>query len=137
MYKELDTLLLEQSSEDAWYDYYCEIACQMLTEFSVMDWEELSNQALGKPIEWQRKLAYILDNEMSMHELNILISLLDVKDEELFEICVDTLRSYSSPESKERILAVPQILQRIDSLLPTASLPVKKILQDFLAKMHA
>lgn len=81
-----------------------------------------------------KKIAYCLDNQCSVHELNILISLLNTNDEELFEVCIDTLRSYSSQESK---LDNPQILQRVNDLLPTASIPVRKMLENFLAKIRS
>lgn len=137
MYKELDTLLSADTTVDSWYDDGCVIASEMLSEFSPSDWEELSNQVLSKPIEWQRKQHIVLDNKCSVHELNILISLLNTNDEELFEICIDTLRSYSSQESKKLILDNPQILQRVNDLLPTASIPVRKMLEDFLTKIHS
>ncbi|MFM9276932.1 hypothetical protein [Paenibacillus jiagnxiensis] len=137
MYKELDNLLSADTTVDSWYDDGCVIASEMLSEFSPSDWDELSNQVLSKPIEWQRKIAYCLDNKCNVQELNILISLFSTNDEELFEICIDTLRSYSSQESKKLILGNPQILQRVDDLLPTASIPVRKMLQDFLSKIHS
>lgn len=137
MFKELDNLLSAETTVDSWYDDGCVIASEILSEFSPSDWDELSNQVLSKPIEWQRKIAYCLDNKCSVHELNILISLLSTNDEELFEICIDTLRSYSSQESKNMILDNPQILQRVNDLLPTASIPVKKMLEDFLAKIRS
>lgn len=135
MYKELDNLLATDTTVDSWYDDGCVIASEMLTAFSPSDWDELSNQVLSKPIDWQKKLAYCLDNECNVLELNILLSLLDTNDEELFEICVDTLRSFTDQESKTMILDNPKILQRVNDLLYTANLPVKKILQDFLSKI--
>ncbi|MFD1177324.1 hypothetical protein ACFQ3W_13590 [Paenibacillus puldeungensis] len=137
MYKELDHLLSADTTIDSWYDDGCVIASEMLAEFSPSDWGELSNKVLNKPIEWQRKIAYCLDNKCSVHDFNILISLLNTNDEELFEICIDTLRSYSSLESKKMILDNPQILQRVNDLLPTASIPVRKMLEDFLTKIHS
>lgn len=137
MFKELDNLLSADTTVDSWYDDGCVIASEILSEFSPSDWDELSNQVLSKPIEWQRKIAYCLDNKCSVYELNILISLLNTNDEELFEVCIDTLRSYSSQESKNMILDNPQILQRVNDLLPTASIPVRKMLEDFLAKIRS
>lgn len=137
MFKELDNLLSADTTVDSWYDDGCVIASEILSEFSPSDWDELSNQVLSKPIEWQRKIAYCLDNKCSVHELNILTSLLNTNDEELFEACIDTLRSYSSQESKNMILGNPQILQRVNDLLPTASIPVRKMLEDFLVKIRS
>ncbi|WP_379140886.1 hypothetical protein [Paenibacillus sp. sgz500992] len=136
MYKELDNLLSADTSVDSWYDDGCVIASEMLSEFNPSDWVELSNQVQNKPIEWQRKLAYCLDNECNVNEFNILLSLLSTNDEELFEICIDTLRSFTNQEIKKMILDNPNILQRINDSLHTASLPVKKMLQDFLSKIH-
>lgn len=136
MYKELDNLLSADTSVDSWYDDGCVIASAMLSEFNPSDWVELSNQVHHKPIEWQRKLAYCLDNECNVNEFNILLSLLSTNDEELFEICIDTLRSFTNQEIKKMILDNPSILQRINDSLHTDSLPVKKMLQDFLSKIH-
>ncbi|WP_342436456.1 hypothetical protein NSS79_24255 [Paenibacillus sp. FSL L8-0436] len=136
MYKELDNLLSADASVDSWYDDGCVIASEMLSEFTPSDWVELSNQVQNKPIEWQRKLAYCLDNECNVNEFNILLSLLSTNDEELFEICIDTLRSFTNQEIKKMILDNPNILQRINDSLHTASLPAKKMLQDFLSKIH-
>lgn len=101
MYKELDNLLSADTSVDSWYDDGCVIASAMLSEFNPSDWVELSNQVHHKPIEWQRKLAYCLDNECNVNEFNILLSLLSTNDEELFEICIDTLRSFTNQEIKK------------------------------------
>lgn len=136
MYKELDHLLSADSTVDSWYDEGCVIACEILSEFSLSDWDELSNQVLEKPIEWQRKIAYCLDSKCNEHELNTLISLLDTNDKELFEICIDTLRNYSSEKYKKIIASKPQILQRVNALLPTVSKPVRRTLMDFLVKVQ-
>lgn len=137
MYKELDNLLSADTGVDSWYDDGCVIASEMLSEFSPSDWDELANHVLNKPIDWQRKLAYCLDNERNVLELNILLSLLGTNDVELFEICIDTLRSFTDRESKNMILDNPKILQRVNDLLhTTTSIPVKKMLQDFLSKIH-
>lgn len=136
MYKELDNLLSADTTVDSWYDDGCVIASEMLSKFSPSDWDELSNQVFNKPIDWQRKLAYCLDNECNVLELNILLSMLGTNDEKLFEICIDTLRSFTDQESKKMILDNPKILQRVNDLLHTANVPVKKMLQDFLSKIH-
>lgn len=136
MYKELDNLLSADTTVDSWYDDGCVIASEILSDFDPRDWDELSNQVLSKPIDWQRKLAYCLDNECNVYELNILMSLLGIKDEELFEICIDTLRSYTDQDSKKKILDNQELFKRVNDLLLTANVPVKKILQDFLAKIY-
>ncbi|MED1470571.1 hypothetical protein [Bacillus salipaludis] len=137
MYRELDNLLSADTTEDSWYDEGCVIASEILSEFSPKDWEELSSKVLIKPLEWQKKLAYCMDSNCNMYELTILLSLLRIEDEELFEICIDTLRSFTTPESKQIILADPSILHRVNNILSKASIPVKKVLEDFLVKIHS
>lgn len=137
MYKELNNLLSANTIMDSWYDDGCTIASELLSEFSKKDWEELSSKVLTKPLEWQKKLAYCLDSNCNIHELKILLSLLSIEDEELFEICIDTLRSFTNPESKQMILSDPSIVNRVNDILPKASIPVKKVLDDFLEKIHS
>ncbi|MCW4358143.1 hypothetical protein K3L72_10145 [Bacillus altitudinis] len=138
MYIELDKLLSADTTVDSWYDEGYILVSEILSYFSLNDWEELSNQVRNKPIEWQRKIAYCLDNECNEYELNILIDLLNINDKELFEICIDTLRSFPIEERKKLILEHPQILERANHLLATTeNSPVKLVLQDFLSKMNS
>ncbi|WCM60004.1 hypothetical protein [Paenibacillus polymyxa] len=137
MYGELDNLISADTTADSWYDDGSIIASEILSEFSLRDWEKLSSEVLTKPLEWQRKLAYCLDSNCNMYELKILISLLSIEDEELFEICIDTLRSFTSQESKQMILDNPSILHRVNDLLPKAGVAVKRILEEFLMKIHS
>lgn len=137
MYRELDNLISADTTVDSWYDDGCIIASEILSEFSPRDWEELSNKVLTKSLEWQKKLAYCLDSDCNMYELKILLSLLSTEDEELFEICIDTLRSFMTSESKQMILDNPSILHRVNDLLPNAGVAVKRILEDFLIKIHS
>ncbi|MFF2531739.1 hypothetical protein ACFVS2_22795 [Brevibacillus sp. NPDC058079] len=137
MYKELDVFITGcQNTVDYWYDYGCIIASDMLVKFSQKDWEDLSSHMLMKPLEWQRKLAYCMDSCCNEHELNILLSLLDTDDEELFVICVDTLRSYTTLEGKQMIRDNPAILVRVNELLPRAGVATRRVLEDFLVKIH-
>lgn len=137
MYKEFEEYLFGYFTDGYWYDQGFSIAQEMLLEFSSHDWEELLNSAVTKPLEWQRKLAYCLDNECNMNELKVLLRMLDTDDKELFEICVDTLRSFTSPESKQLILENPSIMQRVSDLIPQVGVATRKILEDFLSKVQS
>lgn len=138
LYKELDELITEyQNSTDFWYDVGCVMVSERLSKFSSQDWEQLSNEVLTKSLEWQKKLAYCLDSNCNMHELEILLSLLSTEDEELFETCVDTLRSFTTPESKKMILGNPHILHRVNDLIPKSGVAVKRMLESFLEKIHS
>ncbi|MEH7234473.1 hypothetical protein V7070_19900, partial [Bacillus safensis] len=78
------------------------------------------------------------DNECNEYELNILIDLLNTNDKELFEICIDTLRSFPIEEGKKLILKHPQILERVNHVVATTENSlVKVIFQDFLSKMNS
>ncbi|MEH7687406.1 hypothetical protein V7192_17365, partial [Bacillus safensis] len=78
--------------------------------------------------------AYCLDNECNEYELNILIDLLNTNDKELFEICIDTLRSFTIEEGMKH----PQILERVNHVVATTENSlVKVIFQDFLSKMNS
>ncbi|MDQ0227317.1 hypothetical protein [Metabacillus niabensis] len=136
MYKDLDNLLSAETSVDSWYDDGCMIASEILSEFSTEDWQELARKVLTKPLEWQKKLAYCLDSNCTNYELQILLSLLNIQDEELFVICIDTLRSYTTPESIKIIAENHIILKRVNELIPKSGVAVKKILEDFLVNIQ-
>lgn len=96
MYKKLDILLSAETTIDAWYDDGWIIAGEILSEFRSQDWVELARNVLTKPLAWQKKLAYCLDSNCSLYELHLLL-LLQVEDEEVFAISIDTLRSFTDP----------------------------------------
>ncbi|WP_145335137.1 hypothetical protein [Paenibacillus xylanexedens] len=132
MFRQLDHLLSAETSVDSWYDDGCVIATEILEDFRSEDWNLLSREVLGKPIDWQKKLAYCLDSTQDTRELEVLLSLISVDDTELIEICIDTLRSYTSPEHKKRIINHPLVIERANSALSGAGNATKKIIEDFL-----
>ncbi len=138
MYKELDEFITEyQNTTDFWYDVGCEMASDKLLKFSPQDWEELSSNVLTKPLEWQKKLAYCMDNSCNVYELKILLSLINTEDEELFEVCIDTLRSFKTPEAKQMILDNPSVIYRVNKLLPNVGAITRKTLEEFLANLSS
>ncbi len=137
MFTEFNDYLSGYFTDDYWYDEGFSIAQDMLLQFTPLDWGKLSNCALNKPIEWQRKLAYCLHNESNMNELNVLLTLLDTDDEELFELCVDALRSFTSTEDKKLILKNPSIQQRVYKLIPHSGDATKKVYEEFLKKIQS
>lgn len=54
MYKELDKLLLEETTVDSWYDDGFSIAQDILKQFSSDDWNKLYNEVLNKDLDWQK-----------------------------------------------------------------------------------
>ena len=134
MYKELDELLLEETTVDSWYDDGFSIAQDILKQFSVDDWNELSNEVLNKDLEWQKKLVYCLDNQVIEEEFNIICKLILIDDEELFEMCIDALRAFDNELGHSFIKKNPQIMIEVEKRMNTAGNVAKKILEDFLKK---
>lgn len=112
MYCEFDEYLMGYFSDDYWYDEGFSIARELLSEFSDDDWLKLQNEVLMKDIEWQKKLAYCIDNTSKACELEILLILSTVKDNELFNMCVDSLRSFLTDDNFKKIVANNEELMR-------------------------
>lgn len=134
MYKELDKFLSEETTVDSWYDDGFSIAQDMLSQFSGSDWKELSYCVLSKPLEWQKKLIYCLDNEIIDEELNIIIKLISVNDDELFEMCVDALRAFNNELGHNYVKANPDIIKMVEDKMLNSGNATKRVLEDFLAK---
>lgn len=134
MYKELDKLLLEETTVDSWYDDGFSIAQDILKQFSSDDWEELNNEVLNKDLDWQKKLVYCLDNQIIEEELNIIFKLIIIDDEELFEMCIDALRAFDNELGHSFIKKNPQIIVEVEKRLNTVGNVGKKILENFLEK---
>jgi len=134
MYKELDKFLSEETTIDSWYDEGFSIAQDMLSQFSENDWKELSYCVLSKPLEWQKKLIYCLDNEIIDEELNIIIKLISVNDDELFEMCIDALRAFNNELGHNYVKANPDIIKMVENKIENSGNAAKKVLEDFLGK---
>jgi hypothetical protein len=134
MYNEFDEYLLGYFTDDYWYDEGFSIAREMLSEFSDEDWLKLQEEVLEKDIEWQKKLAYCIDNTSKMYELEILLTLSTVKDNELFNICIDSLRSFIIDDNYKNIVSQNEVLVRkINDLIGTPNKGIiKGIYQKFI-----
>ncbi|MNO88398.1 hypothetical protein D3C76_798470 [compost metagenome] len=136
MYNELDTLLTDfQDADDYWYDVGCLTAEKIITMFEQEDWSELSDNFLTKSLGWQRKLAYCLGNYSNLKELKILLILASIEDDELFEVCIDSLRSFTSAENKQLILENHFIIEKVNEMIPNTGVVSRQIFQDFLDKL--
>jgi len=135
-----DEYLKEFESEDFamdyWYDEGFVIAQGMLEKFSEENWNELLKNLNNKTVEWKKRLAYCLHDENSLWQLKVLIELLDTEDEELFELSVDSMRTFINANTKSEILQKSTIITRIKERLPSVGKPIKIILEDFLTKIE-
>lgn len=134
MYNELDKLLSEETTIDSWYDDGFLIAQGILNQFSSDDWQKLSNEVLNKNIEWQKKLAYCLDNQIIEEELRIICKMIIIDDEELFEMCIDSLRAFDNELGYLFIKKNPQIIEEVKKRIDTSGNATKRMLEDFLKK---
>ena len=113
MYNELDDLLSEQAVIDSWYDDGFLIAQDIMDEFTNDDWQQLSEEVLKKDLEWQKKIVYCLDNRLIQEELEIIGKLFLVQDNELMEMCIDTLRAFDNEIGYEFIKRHPEIIKEV------------------------
>ena len=133
MYTELNSLLEQNVTDDAWYDDGFLVAQDIMNNFVAEDWKRLGEEVLSKDIEWQKKLAYCIDNQLIEEELNIICKLLQVKNDELLEMCVDSLRSFDNEIGHLYIKNNPQIIQMVKSRIKNAGTIEKIILEKFLS----
>ena len=133
MYTELNSLLEQNVTDDAWYDDGFLVAQDIMNNFVAEDWKRLGEEVLSKDIEWQKKLAYCIDNQLIEEELNIICKLLQVKNDELLEMCVDSLHSFDNEVGHLYIKNNPQIIQMVKSRIKNAGTIEKIILEKFLS----
>lgn len=132
MYKELDDLLLEETSIDLWYDDGFLIAQSIMNDFSENDWINLSQIVLERSLEWQKKLVYCLDNQIIQEEIEIIEKLLSVNDDELLEMCIDTLRSFDNELGHEYVKNHPEVIVKVKEKFDGAGNVTKMMLKSFM-----
>lgn len=134
MYNELNKLLSEETTIDSWYDDGVYIAQDMLTKFSGDDWKVLSNEVLNKNIDWQKKLVYCIDNQVIEEELNIICKLIFIDDDELFEMCIDALRTFDNELGHSFVIKNPNIIVAVEKKIKNSGVASNKILNDFIKR---
>lgn len=132
MYDELDNLLSQETTIDSWYDDGFIIAQDILNDFSTDDWQELEDSVLNKSLDWQKKLVYCLDNQMIEEEIEIIIKLFDTEDDELLEMCADSLRCFDNKMGHAYIKAHPDIIEKVRRRKDSAGDATKRVLEVFL-----
>ena len=127
MFSELDSYLLGYLPLDYWYDEGYSIARGMLSKFSQQDWKDLLENIPGKSLDYQKKLAYCIENSGNEHELSILLLLTNTDDNELFEICIDSLREFTNFDNYKLVMKNDTFINRMKMSVKNASKPVKKV----------
>ncbi|ANN33588.1 MULTISPECIES: hypothetical protein [Bacillus] len=131
MYEELNEILSENSSEDSWYDDGFMYAQELLNDFTDKDWGKLFQSINDKNDKWKIRLAYCIDDDLGINGLELLLNMLEESDE-VVETTIDSLRSFNSEEHKKMIVSNSRVIDTAQKLLEKASLPVKRVLEDFL-----
>lgn len=134
MFEKLDRYINEFEAEDFpvdyWYDEGFLIVEDMLQSFENDDWEYLFQKLPKKTIGWKRRLAYCLHDSNDLKQLEVLLMLIDTDDDELFEISVDSLRSF-----KDNLAIIQndnQKIQKIETLMLKVGVATKRMFQEFL-----
>lgn len=125
----------ENASEDYWYDVGVVEAQNMLEEFSQEDWCLLRKLIKDKTIEWQKKVIYSFDGENAEQEIRTIFDVINTKDRELFEMCIDSLRCLVNEKTKSLILERPELLEKVQSLTSENNSIAQKVFIDFLEKI--
>lgn len=136
MFDEFDKYIFEFAVEDFavdyWYDEGVDIAENMLSEFEENDWKMLLEVVSERTVEWQKRLAYCMHDKSDLNQLRVLLNLVETDDSELFEIVVDSLRDFTSEESRNLIQTDLRIISKIEELMPKAGDAAKRVFEEFL-----
>ena len=135
MFEKLDSYLLdfvnENSSEDFWYDYAYMQVQELLNKFTPRDWEKMYQNINDKSDLWKIRVAYCVDEDTGMNGFKFLLGLMN-EDDEVAEYAIDSLRSFDKESYKKLIISDKTITDKAENLLKNASLPVKRMLEEFL-----
>lgn len=138
-YEKFDKLINEMSGENAsddyWYDVGVNDAMALLEQFSELDWKLLGENILDKSLEWQKRVVYCFEEENDVREISIVLSLIETTDQELFDMCVDSLRFLINEENKNYIINNNELMKK---LIRIASLDNMsgRVSREFLNKLQ-
>lgn len=136
MYDELNKYLSGFFTTDYWYDEGVDIAREIISDFKEDDWKMLLQELSKKDAEWKKRIAYCLYNCDHKYECLLLLELLDTEDDELFEISLDSLRSFINKETTEFLIKNPAVICRIKKLYYNSGRPTQIILKDLIKKIN-
>ncbi|MBC1493131.1 hypothetical protein HB825_13105 [Listeria booriae] len=131
MYKKVDEVLSENSSDNYFFDDEFMYVRELLNDFTKDDWKYLIRYLRSKEDKYKIRLAYCIDEDTGMDGFNILLELLNENDE-VAEYALDSLRSFDQEPYKNLIASDKAVIKKAEILQKNASLPVKRILEAFL-----
>ncbi|MGW8442840.1 hypothetical protein ACWGXJ_17960 [Paenibacillus sp. S33] len=138
-YEEFDKLITEMSGENAsddyWYDVGVNDAMTLMEKFSEADWELLEKNIMEKSLEWQKRVVYCFEEENDAREINIILSLIETTDKELFEMCIDSLRFLINDNNKDCIINNHELIEKLRKMELIDNMS-GRICREFLNKLQ-
>lgn len=132
-YNEFNELLLQETTMDSWYDDGFIIAQKIMDSFSKKDWEKLDTNIKNYSLICKKKLLYCIPNRSLVEEIYLVLQLIYDKNEEVFEMCIDSLRSFD----KEILLLIlkeyPEVVKYIENNKSQGSIITKQVTDDFFS----
>lgn len=130
--KFINDMSTENASEDYWYDIGVDEAKNILVKFSQQDWSLLRKLIKNKSVEWQKKVIYSFEGENAEQEIRIIFDVINIDNNELFDMCIDSLRCLINENTRSLILKRPEVLEKVQSLVLENNGIMQKIYVDFL-----
>ncbi|MEK3849028.1 hypothetical protein ABEW60_00875 [Paenibacillus jamilae] len=138
-YEGFDKLITEMSGENAsddyWYDVGVNDAMTLMEKFSETDWELLKKNIMEKSLEWQKRVVYCFEEENDAREINIILSLIETTDKELFEMCIDSLRFLINDNNKDCIINNHELMEKLRKMELIYNMS-GRICREFLNKLQ-
>ncbi|MBU9705485.1 hypothetical protein KSP24_00920 [Paenibacillus sp. AK121] len=138
-YEQFDKLITEMSGENAsddyWYDVGVNDAMNLLENFSELDWELLKKNIMDKSLEWQKRVVYCFEEENDPREINIILTLIDTTDKELFEMGIDSLRFLINENNKDCIINNNELMEKLREMASIDNMS-GRICREFLNKLQ-
>ena len=125
----MSDFLDEDASPDFWYDVASEDARKILLNFTESDWDDLLKNIETQPIELKRKLVYCLGDGDDGNQLRVIMELISTDDNELFTMCIDSLRFFRTDQIHSRN---PELVKMIENKIQNAGAASRRTMNDFL-----
>ncbi len=133
MFKKYDKYLSSEFSIDFWSDEGINQAVLLIAEFKNSDWSDLRKEIDNKPSYWLIRCAETLGDEVNEEAFNILLKLIQSKDEDVQLASVDSINSLASMDLdilKYRSLIIPIL----NNLYDDAGMVSKTMIENLMSK---